>query len=127
MPLSPLTSQELALRSGSPCELVGLEQEAARQRGVRPRVPGPHGAHGGTGVLGLPHDRRDLVDRLWPVDPQRVARLVAEVVVPRDAALVRPGVAHSGPVRAASRCSTPRSARAAVAFVRVTPAPAGPI
>jgi hypothetical protein len=57
-------------------------EEAAGQPDVRPRVPRPDGPHRDPLVLGVAHERDQLFQAVRLAELERLARLVARVVVP---------------------------------------------
>src|SRR5207248_8990704 len=125
-PLGPGGAKEVRLAGGNAREPVGPQEEAGRERDVGPRMARADRADGHPGPLRLAHDLRDLVDRLRSVDPQRIDGLVAEMVPPGGAGLVREVSGHHDPRSTRSR-STPRSASAAIVFEGLTPRAVGTI
>src|SRR5947209_3558415 len=80
-------AEQLRLEIEDPAQAGGVDQKARREGHVGPRVPGPDRAYGAARSLGLAHERDDVVERLRGVQPQRLDRLIAEVVLPGLAVL----------------------------------------
>src|SRR5207249_2599552 len=80
-------AEQLRLEIEDAAQAGGVDEKAGREGHVRPRVPRPDRAYGAARPLGLPHERDDVVERLRGVQPQRLDRLIAEVVLPGLAVL----------------------------------------